>query len=452
MKFVGIDIGTTSICGIVLDVRNGRIDAVNRDNNTWIKTKNKWERLQDPRKILEIVRDVLDELLRRNKNVAGIGVTGQMHGIVYIDMHGLPVSPLYTWQDARGSLPFKNAKKSYSQVMSEQTGYMLAPGYGMVTHWYNRMNGLVPKDAVKLCTIQDYIVMRLSGRTEPMMDPTDAASLGVFDLRKNIFDVKALSIAGIMKEELPKVILSGSVIGHYKGIPISSALGDNQASFLGSAGNIDNTVLLNIGTGGQVSAHTHKYLKADGLDVRPFPGGGYLMVGALLCGGKAYSLLENFFRCTAEFFSLPAGNIDFYEHMNKIEYETLAEKLNIDTRFAGTRSDPSIRGVISSISMNNLRPDYLVAGFLDGIANELHNFYSMMPHSMRIKMISFVGSGNGIRRNKLLRSIISRRFGQKISVPLHSEEASVGAAIAVAVGVGFFRNFKSAGAIIKYSR
>jgi len=452
VKFIGLDIGTTSICGIVLDTRSGRLQPINRDNNSWVRTKNKWERIQDPNKILGIAQDVISELHRRNKDVAGIGVTGQMHGITYINKHGAAVSPLYTWQDARGSLLYKSTKKTYSRVMSQQTGYMIAPGFGMLTHWYNRVNGLVPADAVKFCTIQDYVVMRLAGRAEPMMDTTNAASLGAFNLRENIFDIKALSSTGIKQKELPEVVSSGTIAGKHKNLPVYSALGDNQASFLGSVRNIDNTVLLNIGTGGQVSAYTRKYVKIDGLDVRPFPGGGYLVVGALLCGGKAYSLLENFFRNTAEFFSLPSGKTDFYERMNSIKYNKLVEDLNIDTRFAGTRQDPSIRGAINSISMNNFRPEYLVAGFLNGMANELHDFYAMMPELIRNRMRSFVGSGNGIRRNNLLRSIISGRFGHKISVPMYCEEASVGAALTAAVGSGFFKDFHSVGRVIKYSR
>ncbi len=452
MKFVGIDIGTTSICGMVLDAVNGKIETMNRPNDSWVFSRNKWERKQYPERILAIVGSILDVLLRKHRKIAGIGVTGQMHGILYINANGEAVSPLYTWQDARGSLPYKRTGKTYSQMISERTGYTLAPGLGMVTHWYNRENGLVPAPAVKVCTIHDYYVMGLTGSTLPAIDPTDAASLGIFNLIKNTFDIKALSRAGIGPEEIPEVLPSGTLVGSYRGIPVCTALGDNQASFLGAVRNIKKTVLLNIGTGGQISAFSPNYEQVNGLDVRPFPGGGYIMVGALLCGGKAYALLENFFRKTADFFSLPAGNKDFYMRMNKINYADIREKLDVDTRFAGTRQNSSVRGEIKSISMNNFLPECMVAGFLDGIAKELHDFYSIMPESLRGRVSMFTGSGNGIRRNNLLRSIIGMRFGKKITLPLHSEEASFGAALTAAVATGFFSDFHKAGRIVKYAR
>jgi len=449
-KFIGLDIGTTSICGVVVNMRTGAVDSVTRSNDSWIPSKRGRERMQDPAKIMRKVRLVLSELLAVHKEVAGIGVTGQMHGIVYTGKDGNAVSPLYTWQDARGGLPYRRGTMSYAEELSKETGYALAPGYGIVTHWYNLKNGLVPKKARSFCTIHDYVVMQLSGGKFPVIDPTDAASLGAFDLKRNVFDRKALANARIGSGLLPEVVPCGTHAGSFRAIPVYSALGDNQASFLGSVRNIDRTLLVNIGTGGQVSAYTKGLVSIDGLDVRPFPGGGYILVGPLLCGGKAYAMLEKFFRRTAGFFSLSSGNTDFYACMNAIDYPALAEKLDIDTRFAGTRQNAALRGVINGISMENFTPEHLVAGFLDGITSELYNFYLMMPGSVRSSITSLVGAGNGLRRNKLLCRIISSRFGHRMQIPVHREEASVGAALTAAVGAGHFSSFQSAGRIFRY--
>ena len=77
----------------------------------------------------------------------------------------------------------------------------------------------------------------------------------------------------------------------YKDIPVTVAIGDNQASFLGAAGSENNTLLVNMGTGGQISVLTDQYFETEGIEARPFLGGKYLLVGASLCGGKAYALL-----------------------------------------------------------------------------------------------------------------------------------------------------------------
>jgi sedoheptulokinase len=449
MKFIGLDIGTTSICGVLLDARNRRIRSVTAANDSWIRTRKNCERIQDPARILAWVQRVLRKLAAGHQDISGIGVTGQMHGILYSDKNGRAASPLYTWQDARGSLRCSGTR-TYAAELSRITGYPLAPGFGMVTHWYNLQNGLVPKSARALCTIHDFAVMHLCGRTVPVTDPTDAASLGAFDLREGCFDTRALNKAGIATSLLPGVVPSASRVGDWRGVPVHVALGDNQSSFLGSVRDVMHTLLLNIGTGGQVSAFSRTFVKAEGLDLRPFPGGGYLLVGALLCGGKAYALLEDFFRKTAAFFSLPAEGTDFYSRMNRVDPSQLADKINVDTRFAGTRQDPSIRGLIGKLSMDNFTPEHLIAGFLEGMTGELYDFYLRIPPKVRRNIRALAGSGNGLRMNPLLRSIISRRFGRRIRIPSHSEEAAVGAALTAAVGTGRFPDFHAAGSLIRY--
>lgn len=450
MKFIGLDIGTTKIGGVVVNTRNGILRSVVRDNDSWIPSRRPWERIQDPERIVRKARHVLAELLAGAGDVEGIGVTGQMHGILYTGKDGEAVSPLYTWQDARGGLPLRGGAMSYAAALSRETGYALAPGFGMVTHGYNLRNNLVSRDACRFCTIPDYLVMQIAGRAVPGMDPTNAASLGVFDLKRNAFDRKALSRARIESGLLPEVAPSGVRAGSYRGIPVYSALGDNQASFLGSVRNVGRTLLVNIGTGGQISAYSESCAAVKGLDVRPFPGGGYLLVGALLCGGKAYALLEHFFRQTVKFFGMPDGRVDVYGRMNAIRYAVLADKLGVDTRFAGTRRDPAIRGAIRGIGMDNFTPEHLVAGVLDGIADELYDFYLMMPASVRRGTVALVGAGNGLRRNELLCRIIGRRFGLRMRIPVHREEAAVGAALTAAVGSGCFSSFQSAGRMCRY--
>jgi sedoheptulokinase len=451
MKFIGIDIGTTSICAVVMNTQCGAIHAVTRANDCWIQSQNPWERIQDPAKIASTVRRVLDGLLDEHQQIAGIGVTGQMHGIVYVDKQGGAVSPLYTWQDTRGGLPVRGGTMSYAEQLAQATGYALAPGLGMVTHWYNLQNGLVPGEACGFCTIHDYLVMQVTGNTTPLMDPTDAASLGVFDIHANAFDQPALERAGIALRHLPQVVGSGTRAGCFREVPVYVALGDNQASYLGSVRDVESSLLVNIGTGGQVSAFTQELVAIDGLDVRPFPGRGYLLVGPLLCGGKAYAMLENFFRRTTDFFGLPAGAADLYSRMNAIDHVAVADHPGVDTRFAGTRQNPAMRGMIRDISMDNFTPQHLIAGFLEGVAAEVHQFYLMMPEAVRGAIVALVGAGNGLRRNELLCRILSGRFGHPMQIPVQREEAAIGAALTAAVGAGHFSDFQSAGRMIHYA-
>lgn len=74
---------------------------------------------------------LLDELLDRYPDVKQIGLTGQMHGIVYLDQEGSCVSPLYTWQDGRGDISIPG-EKSLVEEIRKTCGISVSSGYGLL--------------------------------------------------------------------------------------------------------------------------------------------------------------------------------------------------------------------------------------------------------------------------------------------------------------------------------
>ncbi|MDB4865710.1 MAG: hypothetical protein JWR03_43 [Cohnella sp.] len=443
MFLIGLDIGTTSICGVLLNGSNKEIvHAITKPNNASLVLQQSWAFEQDPESIMNTIRELISELIPPGAAVQGIGVTGQMHGILYVDGSGRPVSPLFTWQDQRGDLPCHDGV-TYSELLARLTGYPVATGYGMVTHFYQSSNGLVPPEAAALCTIPDYVAMRLANRMSPHIDATNAASLGLFHLETLQFDPQALAAAAIGSDFLPKVLPSGTVIGRTAdGIPVTCALGDNQASFLGAVRDIRHSVLMNIGTGSQTSVYSEQFRMTDSLDTRPFPGGGYLLVGASLSGGKSYALLEQFFREVCSVFTGDAGD-SFYQKMNRLAEDPLPEAagLYVNTQFFGTRQDPQKRGLIGNIGPAHFTPRHLVHGFLDGMIDELHRFYEAYPAPLKQRLNRLVASGNGVRRNPALCRKLERVFGLPLEIPKHREEASYGAALCAGVGTGLYPDF-----------
>ncbi|MDQ2695484.1 MAG: FGGY family carbohydrate kinase [Pseudomonadota bacterium] len=448
VRLAGLDIGTTSIGGLVVDEAGAVIASTVRANAAWITSDQPWERIQDPQAILAATAVILADLSASCPGIRGVGLTGQMHGIVYLDHSGQPVSPLYTWQDQRGALPAKEG--TLAENLSARTNHALATGYGLVTHRYNLDHGLVPAGAAVLCSIADYVAMKLAGQTAPVMDPTQAAGLGLFDAAAGRFDAAALTAAGIETDILPTIAASGSVVGRTPdGVPVAASLGDNQASFLGSVRDPDAALLVNVGTGGQISAFCPGYAAAAGLETRPFPGG-CLLVGATLCAGRAYALLEGFFRDVCRTFT-GGGPESVYDIMAQLFARPLAgEALRVDTRFLGTRARPDGRGAIAGIGLDNFTPQHLVAGFLEGIAGELHDLFDLLPPAVSGGKTQLVGAGNGLRRNAALRGVCARRFGLPLRLPVHQEEAAYGAALSAGVGAGVYRDFREAAGVIRY--
>lgn len=427
MKTLGLDIGTTSISAVVYEKDMGVLYAKSIPNDSFLPSES-WQKIQDPQVILKKAAALVDTLLESHPDVQAIGVTGQMHGIVYLDKDGCAVSPLYTWQDGRGDLPFEDTV-SWAQHLSGITGYALSTGYGMVTHAYNLHQGLVSANAVVLCTIMDYIAMKLAGKSVPVIEPTNAASLGLYHLAQGCFDTKALKKAGIDQAWLPAIAEDPCLGTGSLGIPVYTAIGDNQAAFLGSVGNRQDALLVNVGTGSQVAVFDREYLQVPGMETRPFPDGGWLLAGASLCGGRSYALLENFFRQTVKM--VTGSEESAYAAMDRALRSAgeIVDYPGAVTTFQGTRKNPNLRGSLSDISTDNFTPVHLMYSFMDGIARELYEMYRGYLEAGGRAPEVIIGSGNGLRKNPHLCRMFEKIFGCPLLLSSNEEEAACGAAI-----------------------
>ena len=461
MKAIGLDIGTTTVCGVLVDAKTGELlDAKTLANDSAIESAHTYERTQDADKIFAKCKNILEEYLSEQEDIVSIGVTGQMHGIVYVDENGTAVSPLYTWQDGRGDLCV-NDSITYVAELSEITGYHMASGFGLTTNYYNTKHELVPENAKSFCTIPDYVAMSLAGEKRPKMHQTMAASLGLYNMEAGDFDRVAAEKAGMNPELLPEVATTSTTCGNYvadaekypayagKTIPVAVAFGDNQASFLGSV-NQDCKVLLNVGTGGQVSVYSEELIKADGIECRPYLKGSYLMAGSSLCGGYSYNLVKRFFE---EIYVLAGVDCpkDIYSIMNRIAGEA-AEKektLTVDTRFNGSRENPALTGSITGLTVDTFHPEDLAYGVLRGLCEELYQFYNVLPENLKDGS-HFVGSGNGIRKNPLLQKIASDRFRMKLRIPKYAEEAAYGAVLFSLLASGERETLEDVQKLIRY--
>lgn len=447
MKILGIDIGTTTITALLLDCETKSVvKSCTLKNDSFIEGKS-FEKLQDPIKIINTVRSAVKDVTA-DATPDAVGITGQMHGILYLDKDKKPCSPLMIWQDERGNELFSE-NETYAQYLTRVTGIKAATGFGLTTHFYNIKNDLVPKNAVMLSTIHDYLASFMTD-TEPVTHSSDGASLGFFDLENLCFDDTALDIAGINKNFLPRVISGTECIGNTRcdflpdGIPVAVAIGDNQASFLGSVAEPEKSVLVNVGTGSQVSFMTKSIVAPAGGEIRPLTEDKYIYVGASLCGGRAYAILKNFFSMCADF--LGGSDDDLYSKMDALAETARNEgnPLSVICEFCGTREDPESRGSIEDIGADNFTPANLIYGVLDGVAVELATMYiGASKLTLNLSPEKLVCSGNGLRKSKLWREIFEDYFPMDAELPLHSEEAAVGACVFGGAASGIFKDIKA---------
>jgi sugar (pentulose or hexulose) kinase len=235
------------------------------------------------------------------------------------------------------------------------------------------------------------------------------------------------------------------------GQPDLVSIGDNQASFLGSVADRDNSVLVNVGTGGQVSAYADEFRYDPLLETRPFPGGGYLLACAGLCGGRSYAALERFYRQVGEqLFDVPPGE-PLYATMNRLAAAVPrgAGGLVCEPFFTGTRHRPELRASWTGVSAENFTPAHVTRALLEGMARAFRTGYETIARLGGGRK-QLVGAGNGLRENGVLARCVADEFGLPLRVPRHREEAAYGAALLAAVGAGLFSDLPAAGWLIRY--
>lgn len=427
MTVIGIDIGTTSVSAAVYrPLEDVYVDSVTRAAMANVPAKCPDWFHQDADIYAAEVKALLAETDSAYYDVQAVGLSCQMHGIVYVDAKGRALSPLVTWQDMRGAESYIGGK-NYAEYISERTGYTLFSGFGAVTHFYNVKNGLVPKHARWLMTVGDYVAMQLCGGAQPLMHESNAASLGLYDPDRGDFDRETIRELGMDPDMFPSVCTGYGKVGtDAAGRDIFCAIGDNQAGFLGAVKDPAHEMLLNVGTSGQLSCLSERALRSDLFETRPFIGKQHLLVGATLCGGQAYAALKNLFCEIAQLVGADAG--EMYAAMGQaMEGFVPVNPLKVRTAFCGTRRDPDVRGSIEGIDLENFTARELMAGVMQGIVDELEPTFRRFKKEVKVKRI--VGVGNALKRNPWLVSCAERTFGVPIVLSENGEDAAVGAAV-----------------------
>jgi len=472
---LGVDLGTTKITALALETGRGDVLACatgpNQAETTFPVDKARGYSEWNARQIVDIacacLRQVAGQLAGKEKDLLGIGITGQQHGVVMVDNRLTPLTPLINWQDRRGEEIIPGARQTYVEravqwVAPEaprRAGCKLPAGYMGVTLFWMRETEVLPVNGTA-CFVMDYFGAWLTGK-QPITDASCAASSGLLNVALGDWDQDSLDALDLPRSLFPEVRLSGerlggltpeaaAVTGLPAGLPVFGGIGDNQASFLGSVGNPSDSILVNVGTGGQVAVFSHRFIWDTFLETRPFPRGGFLLVSAGLAGGASYAVLERFFReVGVQLFGIKAEE-PLFQWMNQLASSIPpgADGLHCKPLFSGTRANPELRAFLQGASVSNFTPAHLTRALLEGMAQTFREGYDIMFKNTGCRPSRLVGAGNGLRENQVLSRIVKEAFGMPLEFPRHREEAAVGAALLAAVSTGTFRDLTEVGKIL----
>lgn len=430
--YLGIDVGTTKVSA-VLTSRDGTFyETASRDHAAALSGPPGYAEA-DMDRILIALQEALngfpDEARRR---IAAIGITGQMHSVILWSRDCEEKSRVITWQDKRASASGR------LDDFRRRSGLPLADGFGSVSLAELALSGSL--DSWECAgTPADYLAARMTQSDAAVMEPSFAASWGVFDLRSMEWNRAAIRKLGLPERFFPRIVSAGTVIGYTKGysglrdgIPVTVPVGDNQASVYGTCRDPENELFLTLGTGAQLSAvlrreEAEAYGFSPEIELRPFMDGRLLAVAAPLCGGRAWTWLAE----TVNGFLLSLGLPPFPEKQLLDRLDELAMQadlsgtLTVNPNFLGTRLCPEERGRIEGISIRNFTLSNLAGALGDGMIRSL---CSVFPADFLRSRKRILGSGNCLRFCQSLQGSVRRQTGLELVMRDTKEEAAKGAA------------------------
>ena len=410
---IGIDVGTSKVALALVDGTGAQVHTASQPHDAVIAGPS-GHFAQDPAKILACAESLVRNLPADLRNrVAGIGFTGQMHGVVLHDAQGHPLSPLITWQDRR---------------TLEDPGFLasLGPnihaGFGCATLAWMARHGGIPKGA-RAATIHGFLAARWGGMERSRIDPTDAHAWGGLVPRP-----------GVDPAILPETVDHGARIGALVadiglplGIPLAAPLGDNQASMRATLTDPDRELAFTLGTGCQLSAVIAKgsCTPTPGCEVRPFDADRDALVAAPLAGGAAWLWLADTAMSWATDLGLAPPSRDVV--LAKLDELGLAaaDRLDFTPQLAGERHDPTLTGVLRGLAFANGRLGEVARALARGLASVPK---SMLPRAAFAGRTRVIASGNALRRSRLLKAMAEAEFALPVVLTDCTEEAATGAA------------------------
>lgn len=265
---IGVDVGTTGARAVAVDERGGVV-AAETSEYPLLTPHPQWTE-QDPAEWWRATRDVLaavsNACREAGREIVGMGLTGQMHGSVFLDPAGEVIRPALLWNDQRtGRQCEEITKRVGAERLVEITGNPALTGFQAPKVLWLRDEEPANFDRVaRVLLPKDYVRLRLTG--ELATDAADAAGTLFLDLRERMWSAEVLDALAVPADWLPPVLegpdRSGEVtravaeeLGLTPGIPVAAGGGDNAAAAIGTAVTRDGLMSSSIGTSGVLFAH-----------------------------------------------------------------------------------------------------------------------------------------------------------------------------------------------------
>jgi xylulokinase len=435
---VGIDVGTSGLKGLAIDP-DGTVVARAERNYPLSTPRPGWAE-QDPADWWEAASAVLAELRASAGRPAGIGLTGQMHGLVVLDSSGEVLRPAILWNDQRTGAECAEIERTVGlERLISLTGNRALPGFtAPKLLWLRKHEPSVYARVSHVMLPKDYVRLRLTG--EPGTDVSDASGTLLLDVSKRAWSRELADAFDVDPDWLPPVHESPTVAGETAdGTPVAAGAGDQAAGALGvDATTEDGPASLVLGTSGVVFAARGAYTPDPQGRLHAFchalPETWHVM-GVILSAAGALSWLADAVGASDDITGLleqAAG------------WEPGVEGLRFAPYLAGERTphaDADVRGAFTGLGLRHDR-GALARAVLEGVGFALRDALDLVAESGRRPDLARVTGGGA--RSDLWLKILAAILDLPLQRTASEAGAAFGAALLGGVAGGVFDDARTA--------
>jgi len=270
--FLGLDVGTSSVKALLVDADQRTLAEastpldVSRPQPLWSE--------QNPDDWVEGVEAAVQTLRRRAPEafarLAGVGLSGHMHGATFLDAAGRPLRPAILWNDGRSFAECEELTQRVPDFLAK-AGNLAMPGFtAPKAMWVAKHEPEIFAATKRILLPKDYVRLKLTG--EAVSEMSDAAGTLWLDIAHRRWSDELLAASGLTLSHMPALV-EGSEVSAYlsaetlsawglaeRKIPVAGGGGDNAASAVGVGAIAAGEGFVSLGTSGVIFSVTEKYV------------------------------------------------------------------------------------------------------------------------------------------------------------------------------------------------